>query len=108
MSVQEETKSDLCELDLKWKREIRDRIPNMSQHNISDLINILNGFVKKHDDLPLIYRGKHCACKFESFSDFCHIAHVRQTDKKVLLLGDFHVDGCSHLCSWLDLQYIRN
>lgn len=93
--------------DSEYEREIRDSVNTMSQHKISDLIKILTYHMSKHGDIPLIYRGRDCACNFESFYDFCHIAKVEQTDNKVLMLGDFHADGCSHLCSMLRLKYIK-
>ena len=93
--------------DSEYEREIRDSVNTMSQHKISDLIKILSYHREKHGDIPLIYRGRDCACNFESFYDFCHIAKVEETNNKVLMLGDFHVDGCSHLCSMLNLKYIK-
>lgn len=90
-----------------YEIHIRESVESHSQHKISDLINILTSHMEKEGDLPLIYRGEDCACEFESFSDFCRTAKLGSTDKKVLMLGDFHFSGCSHLCHWLAPKYVK-
>ena len=98
---------DDCEQDDDYEKHIRSSAESASQHKISDLIRILTCHLEKEGDLPMLYCSDECACKFESFSDFCSVGKVESSDKKFLMLGDFHVEGCDYLCSWLDLKYVK-
>lgn len=109
-------------LEREYEKVVTKNMQSIYQHKISDLIKILEDYLEKEGDLPMIYYGNECACKFESFSDFCSPVTIKlheqeileqgqeifkqRPDKKVLMLGDFHVDGCSHLCKYMGLKYV--
>ena len=110
------SEADLSEADLsdadpsytgpRYEKIIRcNNLESVFQHKITDLIKELTSYLEKEGDIPVIYWDKECACKFDKFADFCDLGKLESTNNKVLMLGDFHVEGCNHMCKYLRLQF---
>lgn len=82
-----------------------ERIQYAYQHKISDLIKILTNHLREQGDIPILYCGDECAGTFEDFSEFCNPTKLEWSDDKVLMLGNFHTNGCDHRCYCLQLKY---
>ena len=110
-SASDSSNSDLSDPDLsdtgsRYEKIIHcNNLESVFQHKITDLIKVLTSHLEKEGDIPVIYWDKECACKFDKFTDFCDLGKLESTNNKVLMLGDFHVEGCSHMCKCLRLQF---